>query len=45
MQPEHQVSASIDRLGLARGQLLEPAGLDLSDIDRSLASQKSRRLD
>ena len=45
MQPEHQVSASIDRLGLARGQLLEPAGLDLSDIDRGLASLMSRRLD
>ncbi len=45
MQPEHQVSASIDRLGLAREQLLEPAGLDLGDIDRGLSLLMSRRLD
>ena len=45
MQPEHQVSASLDRLGLARAQLLEPAGLDLGDIDRALGALMSRKLD
>ena len=45
MQPEHQVSASLDRLGSVRELLLEPAGLDLSDIDRALAALMSRRLD
>ncbi|MCY3730826.1 MAG: hypothetical protein OXF98_05740, partial [Rhodospirillaceae bacterium] len=45
MQPEHEVSASLDRLGLVRAQLLEPAGLGLSDIDRALSALMSRRLD
>ena len=45
MQPEHEVSASLDRLGLVQAQLLEPAGLGLSDIDRALSALMSRRLD
>ncbi len=45
MQSEQQVSASLDRLGLVHAQLLEPAELDLSDIDRALAALMSRRLD
>ena len=45
MQPEQQVSASLDRLGLVQAQLLEPAELDLSDIDRALGALMSRRLD
>ncbi len=45
MQSEQQVSASLDRLGLVHAQLLEPAELDLSDIDRALGALMSRRLD
>ncbi len=38
-------AGELNRLGIVHAQLLEPAGLDLRDIDRALGALMSRQLD
>jgi TldD protein len=45
MQPEHQAPTSLDQLRLVRAELLEPTGLQLSDVDRYIGALMGRRLD
>ena len=45
MQPQQEISASSDQFNIARAELLDSIGLQLSDIDHCIAKLMNRRLD